>query len=213
MRSLIVLILLPAVLVQGCATAATPNAASAPASAAVTGPSRAPDAGKLQDITDDLAGEPATIELAGGEVVQQALAVRLGTEVTSWHDASGRERTVPTAEVRRVLREQRHLIGRGFGYGTAAGVFPAYAVAQSQCHHGCSSALFASETAFVGFFLVILAGGVIGMVVAAANRHPVVVYAAPAVQNAETPASSNIRHCRLSAAATGDVLDCALAAR
>ena len=212
MRSLIVLILLPAVLVQGCATAATPNA-SAPASAAATGPSRAPDAGKLQDITDDLAGEPVTIELAGGEVVQQALAVRLGTEVTSWHDASGRERTVPTAEVRRVLREQRHLIGRGFGYGTAAGVLPAYAVAQSQCHRGCSAALFGSENAFVGFFLVILAGGVIGMAVAAANRHPVVVYAAPAPQNAETPASSSIRHCRLAAAATGDVLDCGLAAR
>jgi len=216
MRSLIVLILLPAVLAQACATAATPEAASAPASAAVTGASRAPDPGKLQEITEDLVGEPATIELASGEVVQKALSVRLGTEVTSWRDASGRERTVPTAEVRRVLREQRRLIGRGFGYGAAAGVLPGYLVAQSQCHRDCSFAPFASEGAYVGFFLTIIAGGVIGMAVAAANRHPVVVYAAPAAQNAQnaaTPASSSIRHCRLPAAATGDVLDCGLAAR
>ncbi|HXO26060.1 MAG TPA: hypothetical protein VOA80_01835 [Thermoanaerobaculia bacterium] len=198
MRSLIAIILLPAILFQGCATAG--------ARAAGAGRPGAPDPGKLQDINDDLAGEPATIELTSGEVVQQALAVRLGTEVTSWHDASGRERTVPTAEVRRVLRDQRRLIGRGFGYGAAAGVLPGFLVAQSQCHH-CSDPFF-SEGAFIGGVLVVIGGGVIGMLVAAVNRHPVVVYAGPAAQPAAASTSSSIQHCRLPAAGTSEVLDC-----
>jgi hypothetical protein len=203
MRRLIVIILLPAILFQGCATAG--------ARAAGAERPGAPDPGKLQDINDDLAGEPATIELTSGEVVQQALAVRLGTEVTSWHDASGRERTVPTAEVRRVLRDQRHLIGRGFGYGAAAGVLPGFLIAQSQCHH-CSDPFF-SEGAFIGGVLAVVAGGVIGMVFAAANRHPVVVYSGPAAPPAASSTSSSIQHCRLAAAASGDVLDCAQLAR
>ena len=150
MRSLISLILLPAVLAQGCATTAASNPTPAPATSAGTVP-RATDPGKLQEITDDLAGEPATIELASGEVVQKAQSIRLGTEVTSWHDASGRERTVPTAEVRRVLREQRRLIGRGFGYGAAAGVLPGYLVFQSSgCRRGRScSEFYGSEGAFI----------------------------------------------------------------
>jgi hypothetical protein len=203
MRSLIAIILLPAILFQGCATAG----------ARAAGPERpgAPDPGKLQDINDDLAGEPATIELTSGEVVQQALAVRLGTEVTSWHDASGRERTVPTAEVRRVLRDQRHLIGRGFGYGAAVGVLPGFLIAQSQCHH-CSDPFF-SEGAFIGGVLAVVAGGVIGMVFAAANRHPVVVYSGPAVPPAASSTSASIQHCRLAAVAGGDVLDCGQLAR
>jgi hypothetical protein len=203
MRSLIAIILLPAILFQGCATAA--------ARAAGAGRPGALDPGKLQDINDDLAGEPATIELTSGEVVQQALAVRLGTEVTSWHDAAGRERTVPTAEVRRVLREQRHLIGRGFGYGAAAGVLPGFLVAESQCHR-CSDPFF-SEGALIGGVLVVIAGGVIGMVFAAANRHPVVVFTGPAVQPAASSTSSSIQHCRLAAAASSGVLDCGQLAR
>ncbi len=212
MRSLIALILLPAVLAQGCATAAAPHPTSAPTSSAGAGQSRAPDPGKLQEITDDLAGDAATIELTSGEVVPKAREIRLGTEVTSWHDATGRERTVPTAEVRRVLRDQRRLIGRGFGYGAAAGVLPGYFVFQSgsQCRH-CSD--FGSEGAFLGGVLVIIAGGLIGMVVAAGNRHPVVVYTGPAVQHAAASVSSSIQHCRLPAAATGDVLDCSVPAR
>ncbi|HEV3077463.1 MAG TPA: hypothetical protein VHB47_23790 [Thermoanaerobaculia bacterium] len=206
MRSLIAIILLPAILFQGCATAG--------ARAAGAGQPGAPDPGKLQDINDDLAGEPATIELTSGEVVQQALAVRLGTEVTSWHDASGRERTVPTAEVRRVLRDQRHLIGRGFGYGAAAGVLPGYLVFQGdQCHRSCGGDTFGNEAAFVGGILVVIAGGLIGMLFAAANRHPVVVYAGPAVQPAAPSTSSSIQHCRLAAAAASDVLDCSQLAR
>jgi hypothetical protein len=213
MRSLIAIVLLPAILFQfqGCATAG--------ARAAGAGRPGALDPGKLQDINDDLAGEPATIELTGGEVVQQALAVRLGTEVTSWHDASGRERTVPTAEVRRVLREQRHLLGRGFGYGAAAGVLPGFLVADSQCHR-CSDPFF-SEGAFIGGVLVVVAGGLIGMAFAAANRHPVVVFTGPAVQPAASStsststssSSSSIQHCRLAAAAGGGALDCGQLAR
>jgi hypothetical protein len=212
MRSLISLILLPAVLAQGCATAAASNPTPAPATSASTGQPRPTDPGKLQEITDDLAGEPATIELTSGEIVQKALSIRLGTEVTSWHDASGRERTVPTAEVRRVLREQRHLIGRGFGYGAAAGVLPGYLVLQSGSRH--SSDPFGSEGAFIAGVLVVIGCGLIGMAVAAANRHPVVVYTGAAAPDAAaTPDSSSIQHCRLASAAASDVLDCSQLAR
>jgi hypothetical protein len=210
MRSLIALVLLPAVLAQGCATAATSNPAAPPASSVGAAQPRPTDPAKLEAITD-LAGDVATIELTGGEVVERAESIRLGTEVTSWHEASGRERTVPTAEVRRVLREQRRLIGRGFGYGTAAAVLPAYLVLQnSVCHHrGCSGSIWGTESGFVGAALVIVAGGVIGMAVAAANRHPVVVYSGPAVQHAAAiPGSSTIQHCRLPSSATSSLLDC-----
>jgi len=54
---------------------------------------------------------------------------------------------------------------------------------------------------------------VIGMLVAAVNRHPVVVYASPAAQPAAASTSSSIQHCRLAAAASGDVLDCGQLAR
>jgi hypothetical protein len=216
MRSVISLILLPAVLAQGCATTAASNPTSAPATSASAGQPRPTDPGKLQEITDDLAGEPATVALTSGEVVQKAQSIRLGTEVTSWHDASGRERTVPTAEVRRVLREQRHLIGRGFGYGATAGVLPGYLVFQGGgCRHGrgCSE-FYGSEGAFIAGVLVVIAGGLIGMAVAAANRHPVVVYTGPAPPHAAaTPDPSTIQHCRLASAAASDVLDCGQLAR
>jgi len=51
------------------------------------------------------------------------------------------------------------------------------------------------------------------MLVAAVNRHPVVVYAGPAAQHAASSTSSSIQHCRLAAAASGDVLDCGQLAR
>src|SRR5262245_56579292 len=124
MRHLIVPVLLPAVLLQGCTSATTvhPSTASAQRSGA---PARV----DFQAIDDELGSDPATVELASGEVVK-ARSVVLGPETTSWRDAAGRERTVPTAEVRRVLQEQRHMAGKGFGYGAAATVVPAYLVAQ-----------------------------------------------------------------------------------
>src|SRR5258708_23706739 len=131
MRNLVVLVRRPAVLAQGCASAPASNPSTATAPPA-TSRAKATDPARLPAINDDLAGEPATVELAGGEVVQQARSVRLGTEVTSWQESSGRERTVPTAEVRRVLREQKRLIGRGFGYGAAVALLPAPGGEQQQ---------------------------------------------------------------------------------
>jgi hypothetical protein len=207
MRNLIVLVLLPAVLAQGCATAATPHPASSTPPATAAGGAIVADPAKLSEINDELAGEPATIELAGGEVVRQAQSVRLGSEVTSWHDSSGRERTVPTAEVRRVLSEERHL-GRGFGYGAAAAVLPGYLVFNSGNCRTCSG--YSAEGAFVAGVLVVVAGGLIGMVVATAKRHPVVVYTGPQPPRAADarPAPAEL-HCRLAPAAAGDRLECA----
>jgi hypothetical protein len=213
MRNLIAIVLLPAVLAQGCASTAASYPNSSPARSA--GQPRAADPAKLQEISEDLAGDSATVELTSGEVVQKAQSVRLGTEVTSWREASGRERSVPTAEVRRVLREQRHLIGRGFGYGATAAILPAYFVANNAgCHKGCGEEPFSGAAPFVAGLLVVVAGGLVGMVVAAGNRHPVVVYAGPPAGGAastpgsSTPGSSTHLQCRLSSSASGDRLDC-----
>jgi hypothetical protein len=204
MRNLVALVLLPAVLAQGCASAATSNPSTGEATPAHQ--ARSTDPARLQSINDDLAGEPATIELTSGEVVQKAQSVRLGTEVVSWYDASGRERTVPAADVRRVLREQKHLIGRGFGYGAAAAVLPAYLVAAAASN---KSGLFSGADAFGEGLLIVVAGGLVGMLVAAVNRHPVVVYEGPPAPRAAATGSANQLHCHLApAAATGDRLDC-----
>jgi hypothetical protein len=204
MRNLVALVLLPAVLAQGCASAATSNPSTGAATAAHQAPPST-DPAKLQSINDDLAGEPATIELTSGEVVQKAQSVRLGTEVTSWHESSGRERTVPAADVRRVLREQKHLIGRGFGYGAAAAALPAYLVAAAASN---KSGLFAGYDAFGEGLLIVVAGGLVGMLVAAVSRHPVVVYEGPPAPRAALTGSANELHCHLAPAATGDRLDC-----
>src|SRR5260370_15936846 len=124
MRNLVVLVLLPAVLAQGCASAPASNPSTATAPPA-TSRAKATDPARFPAINDDLAGEPATVELASGEVVQQARSVRLGTEVTSWQESSGRERTVPTAEVRRGLRAQQPPIRRGVRRRAARGLPPA----------------------------------------------------------------------------------------
>jgi hypothetical protein len=213
MRSLIAALLLPAVLVQGCASTTAYHPDSPLAKTADR--HRTTDPAKLKDLSDDLAGEAATVELTSGEVVQKAQSLRLGTETTSWLDGSGHERTVPTAEVRRVLREQRHPIGLGFGYGAAAAVLPAILVANSAgCHTHCGDEPFAGLGQFVAGLLTVVAGGLIGMVVAAGARHPVVVYAGPAeppppaaASSAANPSPSTTLHCRLSKAAAGG-LDC-----
>jgi hypothetical protein len=202
MRHLVALVLLPAVLAQGCASAATSHPQTG--AAATAGQAPAADVARLQAINDDLAGEPATIELTSGEIVQKAQSLRLGTEVTSWYDSSGRQRTVQTAEVRRVLREQRHLIGRGFGYGAAAAVLPAYLVAQNYKSHDP----FSGAGGFAEGLLIVVGGGLIGMVVAAASRHPVVVFEAPQAPRAAAAGSVTELRCHLAPAATGDRLDC-----
>jgi hypothetical protein len=214
MRSWIVAFLLPAVLVQGCASTATSHPDSPLAKTADRHDTT--DPAKLKDLSDDLAGEAATVELTSGEVVQNAQSLRLGTEVTSWSDGSGHERTVPTAEVRRVLREQRHLLGRGFGYGAAAAVLPAILVANSAgCNKNCGEEPLAGLGQFVAGLLTVVAGGLIGMAVAAGNRHPVVVYTGQAeptppapASSAMNPAPSTTLHCRLSKSASAGALDC-----
>lgn len=215
MKALVALVLLPAVLAQGCASAVTTNPSTGPSTGAAPSASRSQptDPAKLQAITDDLEGLPATIELASGEVVQKAQSVRLGTEVTSWRESSGRERTVPTAEVRRVLREQRRLIGRGFGYGAAAAFLPAALVVGNYKSNG----FFSGYGGFYEGLLIVVGGGLIGMVVAAVNRHPVVVYQGPPAPGAAaasaTAGSATVLHCHLAPAATGDRLDCVPATR
>jgi hypothetical protein len=204
MRNLVVLVLLPAVLAQGCASAATSNPPTGAATPA-TSRTAATDPAKFPAINDDLAGEPATVELASGEVVQQARSVRLGTEVTSWQEPSGRERTVPTAEVRRVLREQKRLIGRGFGYGAAAAFLPAALVAGNYK----STGFLSGAGGFYEGLLIVVGGGLVGMVVAAVSRHPVVVYQGPPASRAAATGSATELHCRLApAVATGDRLEC-----
>lgn len=222
MRYVIALVLIPAVLAQGCATTATPRPGSPPARSA--GQSRANDPARLQEISEDLAGEPATIELASGEVVQKAQSVRIGSEVTSWYDATGHERSVPTAEVRRVLQEQRHLIGRGFGYGAAIGVAPGILVFESyqNCKSNCG--IWSGQAGLLAGLLIVIAGGLVGMLVAAGNRHPVVVYAGPPAPlssgagagdsaGAAASAAPAIQHCRLSPSPAGGPLVCAPSTR
>jgi hypothetical protein len=221
MRNLIAAFLLPAVLAQGCASTATSPTSHPNSSLAKTADlRRTTDPDRLKDVSDELAGEAATVELTSGEVVQKAQSLRIGTETTTWYDASGRERTVPTAEVRRVLREQRHLIGRGFGYGAAIAVLPAILVANSTgCHRNCGDEPLAGLGQFVAGLLTVVAGGLIGMVVAAGMRHPVVVYdslpppaaaAAAAAGSTASPAADSTTnlHCRLSKSAAAGGLDC-----
>ena len=92
-------------------------------------------------------------------------------------------------------------------------MLPGFLIADSQCRR-CSDPFF-SEGAFIGGVLVVVAGGLIGMAFAAANRHPVVVFTGPAGQPAAsaTSSSSSIQHCRLAAAAGGGALDCGQLAR
>lgn len=211
MRNLIAFVLLPLVLAQGCASTA---ASSSPPAKAADAP-RAMDEARTQELNEVLAGELATVELTGGEVVHKAQSVRFEAETVSWQDAAGKQRTVPIAEVSRVLRDQTHQLGRGFGYGAAAAVLPGYLVATgTQCKHGCGEDELAGAGPFIAGVLIVVAGGLIGMLVAAANRHPVAVYSGPPAPRAAADATSpTALHCRLASGAAGDRLDCSPAAR
>jgi hypothetical protein len=215
MRHLIAFVLLPLVLAQGCASTASSSPSSVSPSDRTADAPRAVDRAKIQELNEVLAGEPATVELTGGEVVHDALSVKFETETVSWQDAAGKERTVPVARVSRVLRDQAHLIGRGFGYGAAAAVLPGYLVAKgTQCKHGCGEDELSGAGSFIAGLLVVVAGGLIGMLVAAANRHPVVVYTGPPALPAAADATSPITlHCRLASGAAGDRFDCSPVAR
>ncbi|HEY0781095.1 MAG TPA: hypothetical protein VGE98_01470 [Thermoanaerobaculia bacterium] len=195
MRNLSFLVLLPGLLAIGCASAANPSMRRAEAP---------PD---YQAINEDLEGDSATVELAGGEVIQKALWVSLGPQTSSWRDAAGNERSVPTADVRRVLQEPRHLLGRGFGYGALAALVPTFIAAEARASKDASLDGFAAVAVGVPI------GGLLGMAVAESIRHPVVVYEARHPEGEVRTSAALDLHCRLLPPSANGSLDCAPRAR
>jgi hypothetical protein len=157
--------LLVAIWVQGCAS----GGGSRPADPATASGSSMEAANRL------LEGQEATIELRGGEVVEDAESVAMTPEITSWR-ADGSERKVATTEVVRVTRQAQSRARKGFLWGLLGGAPVALAVASSYTPGRDNWSL--SKPLVFG--LIDVAGGLAGMLIALGSRLPRdrVVYAA-----------------------------------
>jgi hypothetical protein len=193
MRRWMAMLLLTALAAQGCASGGLPRTSGA----------RAAGAADFEAVNRALEDQPAIVELRSGESVHDVEDVKMTAESTSWRDGD-RVRTVPTAEVRRVVRQLRFRAGKGFGWGAAGGAVVGYFVAAHQRN---------SLNQAFGFIVFDLASGLAGMFVTTIMRQPPdqVVYVAP---DAGAPAAGGVpRRSDLLAPAGGDVLHCRLAAR
>lgn len=196
MRRWMAMLLLPALATQGCASGGLPRTGGGPAGTA--------GAADFEAVNRTLEEQPAIVELRSGERVHDVEDVKMTAESTSWRDGD-RVRTVPTADVRRVVRQLRFRAGKGFGWGAAGGAVVGYFIAAHQ--HD-------SENQVLGFILFDLASGLAGMFVTTIMRQPPdqVVYVAPGAGAppaggaprrsdllAPVPAGDGVQHCRLAA--------------
>ena len=198
MRRWMAMLLLPALATQGCASGGLPRTGGGPAGTA--------GAADFEAVNRALADQPAIVELRSGETVHDVEEVKMTPESTSWRDGD-RVRTVPTAEVRRVVRQIRFRAGKGFGWGAAGGAVVGYFVAAHQRN---------VDNQVLGFLVFDLASGLAGMFVTTIMRQPPdqVVYVAPGAAGAPAAGGAPRRSDLLAPApAGGDVLHCRLAAR
>jgi hypothetical protein len=195
MRPWMAMLLLPALAAQSCASGGLPRTGGGP-----TGTAGAAD---FEAVNRTLAEQPAIVELRSGETVHDVEDVKMTAESTSWRDGD-RVRTVPTAEVRRVVRQIRFRAGKGFGWGAAGGAVAGFFIAAHQRD---------SLNQVAGFLVIDLASGLAGMFVTTIMRQPPdqVVYVAPdaGVPSAggaprrsdllapPAPAGGDVQHCRL----------------
>jgi len=115
-------LLTPLLLLEACASA-VPHAPQPPVTAL--------DPPGLDAVRRALEGQPATLVIAGGEVVRDAEEVVLDADTTSWRDGEGR-RSVPTAKVCKVVRQVRFRAGKGYAWGLLACAPVAWGVAQGE---------------------------------------------------------------------------------
>jgi hypothetical protein len=131
------------------------------------------DPAPLAAVNRAIAGEPVALQLASGEVVQEAEGVVMTAESTSWLGDHDRVRTVPTAEVCKVIRQIRHRAGKGYAWGLLACVPAAVVVSRANENDRPGS--------FFNAILTEVICGFAGMLVAAGFKQPRdhVVYTAP----------------------------------
>jgi hypothetical protein len=120
MRKLVALLLPPVIFAHGCASG-VPRA-----------PLTSLDAVNLATVNRVIEGQPVSLVLASGEVVKEAEDVTLTAETTSWRGDHDRQRTVPTAEVCKVILQVRFRAGKGYAWGLLACAPIAYATADAQ---------------------------------------------------------------------------------
>jgi hypothetical protein len=201
MRRWMAMLLLPALATLGCASSGLPRTGGGPDGAA-----GAAGAADFEAVNRTLVDQPAIVELRSGERVHDVEDVKMSAESTSWRDGD-RVRTVPTAEVRRVVRQLRFRAGKGFGWGAAGGAVVGYFVAAHQRN---------ADNQVLGFLVFDLASGLAGMFVTTVMRQPPdqVVYVAPDAGGAPPAGGAPRRSDLLAPAPSGDgAHHCRLAAR
>jgi hypothetical protein len=107
MRRLVALLLPGVILFQACASSGPPL------------PMTSLDPVPLAAVNRAIEGEPVQLQLANGEVIREAEDVEMTAESTSW-TKDDHKRTVPTAEVCKVIRQIRHRAGKGYAWGLVA---------------------------------------------------------------------------------------------
>ena len=158
---LVALLLPPVILAQACASGGPPL------------PATSLDPAPLAAVNREIEDQPVKIQLASGEVVQEAEGVVITAESTSWLVEHSRVRTVPTAEVCKLIRQVRFRAGKGYAWGLLA------------CAPIAAGVADANKKGLSGGFLPLLLTEMLcpfaGMVIAAGLKQPPdrVVYSAP----------------------------------
>jgi len=155
------IVLASGLVIQGCASGGLPR----------TSGGEPGGADRFAAVNRALEEQPAIIELKSGETVRDVEEVKMTAESTSWRYGD-RVRTVPTSEVRRVIRQVRFRAGKGLGWGAAGGAVAGYFIAAHQRD---------STNQVLGFIVITVASGLAGMFVTGVMRQPPdqVVYTAP----------------------------------
>ena len=158
MRKVAALLLSTAILAQACASAPPSNSPPIP-----------PALAAANQAAED---QPVTLELRSGEVVREVEGLVMTAESTSWFDGE-HARSVPTAEVCKVIRQIRHRAGKGYAWGLL-GCAPV-AIAISRDHN---------DDPLAGLGTLLLSEGLcalVGMFIASGMKQPPdrVVYTAP----------------------------------
>lgn len=160
MRKLVASLLPAVILTQACASGVPPV------------PVTSLDPAPLAVVNRAIESQPVMLQLASGEVIREAEGVVMTAESTSWQGGGDHVRTVPTAQVCKVIRQVRYRAGKGYAWGLLACAPVAYGLS-----HGKSDPL---EGLAILFFSEALCGFA-GMLVSAGFKQPPdrVVYSAP----------------------------------
>jgi hypothetical protein len=147
MRRQLAWLLVSVLLLEACASGAPPP------------PATSTDAMGLAAVHHALEDQPATIELASGEIVRDAEGMVMTPESTSWRGDGDRERTVPTTQICKVTRQIRKRAGKGFAWGLLAGAPVAVVSANSSRDPLARLTLFLFTEALCGFLGMFVGAG------------------------------------------------------